>query len=901
MNWLGEVARRLGMLMHRHQFDAELEEEIRLHLELRQQEHLESGMTEGDARAAARRRFGNVTSLRENSHIAWGWEWFEHLMQDVRYGLRVLRKNPGFTAVAVLTLALGIGANTAIFSVVEAVLLRPLPFHEPDRVVQILETTTGLPYTSASGEDYLDWESQNRTLEGSSITTWTQNYNASGAGQPETVSVVRAEANFFSVIGAQPFIGSSFAAGADQAGQDHFAVLSYGFWQRHFGGSAGAVGKIVELNGQPYTVVGVMPRWFAYPQTTDVWIPIDKTVAGTSARGNYSYRVLGRLKDGVTIEQAQSDLSAISARLAQLYPDTNRDKGVRVVLLKTRITESSRLQLLILFGAVALVLLIACANVANLLLARAAQREREMALRGALGASRGRIARQLLTESILLSFAGAALGFAAASWCVNLTQSTTWLPIPRQNPIRLDATALWFTVAVSVLVGVFFGLAPTLEASRLNPAEALKVSARSVASSSGCRRRLRDALVIAEIATTLALLVGAGLLLRTFARLRSADIGVHTENVLTMAFVLPNTKYATMPERRAFYDQLLARVQSLPGMDQAALGQTLPLEGDHTWGSYPQGAADWRAATVQETVNFVTPDYFHVLGIPFREGRNFTPQEFGRALEVSSKLAELTKKNPNLGITPHPEFACSAILSRAAARALWPNQNPIGKVFISGIIPVQVVGVVEDVKATGIRDAAGHQAYFPVTQDIDNWFYPAELVVKTRVATQSALASIRSSLQQLDGSLSLFNVRTMNQVVAENMQDTSLQTALLGVFAGLALVLAAVGVYGVMSYLVTHRTHEIGIRIALGAQPRHVLSLVIGHGARLAAVGVAIGTAAALMLTQLMSSLLFGVAPTDAATFLAVIVFLVVFALLACCIPAWRAMRVDPMVALRHE
>jgi len=878
-----------------------LDQEIQDFIDRETQDNIERGMSPEDARYAALRKFGNVTRMKEDTREVWRVVWLEELLQDIRYGLRMLRRSPGFTAVAALTLALGIGANTAIFSVVEAVLLRPLPFHEPDRVVQVLETTAGLPYVSASGEDYLDWESQNHSLEGSSITTWTQNYNASGAGQPETVSVLRVEANFFSVIGAQPFIGSGFAAGSDQVGQDHVAVLSYGFWQRHFAGSAGTLGKSVELNDQPYTVVGVMPPWFAYPQTTDVWIPIDKTVAGTSARGNYSYRVIGRLKDGVTIEQAQADLLAISARLAQLYPDTNRDKGVRVVSLKTRITESSRSPLLILLGAVALVLLIACANVANLLLARAAQREREMALRGALGASRGRIARQLLTESILLSFTGAALGLAAASWCVHLTQSTTWLPIPRQNPIRLDATALLFTVAVSVLVGVFFGLAPALEASRLNPAEGLKLSARSVASTSGWRRRLRDALVIAEIATTLALLVGAGLLLRTFARLRSADIGVRTESVLTMAFVLPNTRYAAMPERRAFYDQLLARVQSLPGIDRAALAQTLPLEGDHTWGSYPQGAADWRTATVQETVNFVTPDYFRVLGIPFREGRNFTPQEFGRALEVSTKVAELTKKNPKLGITPHPDLACSSILSRAAAQALWPNQNPIGKVFISGIIPVQVIGVVEDVKATGIRDAAGPQAYFPVTQDIDNWFYPAEIVVKTHVATESALAAIRSSLQQLDSSISLFHVRTMNQVVAQNMEETSLQSALLGIFAGLALVLAAVGVYGVMAYLVTHRTHEIGIRIALGAQPRQVLSLVMGHGARLAALGVAIGTVAALMLTRLMSSLLFGVAPTDAATFSAAIVFLVMIALLACCIPAWRAMRVDPMIALRNE
>jgi MacB-like periplasmic core domain len=332
----------VSALFRRTLVENELEEELHAHIQDRANDLERSGIPGAEAERRARLEFGGYQKFKEECREAQGAQFLDTLIQDLRYGMRVLRKNPGFTAVAVLTLALGIGANTAVFSVVEAALLRPLPFHEPDRIVQILETTAGLPYTSASGEDYLDWESQNRTLEGSSITTWTQNYNASGAGQPETVSVVRAEANFFSVIGTQPFIGSSFAAGADQAGHDHVAVLSYGFWQRHFGGSAGAVGKAVKLNDQPYTVVGVMPRWFAYPQTTDVWIPIDKTVAGTSARGNYSYRVLGRLKDGVTIEQAQSDLSAISARLAQLYADTNRDKGVRVVPLKTRITESSK-------------------------------------------------------------------------------------------------------------------------------------------------------------------------------------------------------------------------------------------------------------------------------------------------------------------------------------------------------------------------------------------------------------------------------------------------------------------------------------------------------------------------------------------------------------------------------
>lgn len=825
------------------------------------------------------------------------------LWQDLRYAVRMLAKAPGFTAVAVLTIALGIGANTAIFSVIDAVLLRPLPFHDPDRVVQILETAKNLPYVETSGEDYFDWESQNHSLEASSITTWEESYDASGAGEPETASVIRAQANFFSVLGVEPFLGRAFVPGEDRPGKDRVAVLSYGFWQRHFAGTKDAIGKSLELNFQPYTVVGVMPRWFNYPQGNDVWIPIDKTIAGTSARGNYSFRVIGRLKPGVTIAQANADLSSIAGRLAREYPDTNKDRGARVVPLRTRITQDSRPELLLLLAAVALVLLVACANVANLLLSRATQREREMALRSALGASRGRLVRQLLTESVLLSVTGAALGLLGASWLVSFAQTTTWLPIPRQNPIELNTTVLLFTAAVSIVVGVLFGLAPALQISRVNLAHGLKEGLRGVIGASGWRSRLRDGLVIAEVATSLALLVGAGLLMRTFARMRSADIGVQPENTMTMAVELPDTKYTTFPARRAFYDQLLARVQALPGVRSAALAETLPLEGDHTWGGYPEGASDWHAALVQLRVNFVTSDYFRTMGIPFQAGRNFTTQEFNRAFVSSTRGADFAKQHPEPGIAVHPEFATTAIISRSAALGLWPKQNPIGKVFISGNIPVEVVGVVEDVKEMGIRDSAAvtPQAYFPYTQELDNWYYPEKIVVKTKVAPETTVSAIRGTVQQLDSSLPVFRVRTMQQVIAENMQDTSLQASLLGIFAGLGLLLAAVGVYGVMGYLVTQRTHEIGIRMALGAEERDVLRLVLGRGFKLAILGVAIGIAGSFAVTRFLSSLLYGVKPTDPETFTAVSIILVGAALLASYIPARRAMHVDPVVALRNE
>ena len=879
----------------------ELREELDSHLDMATRDRVERGESAHVANAAAHREFGNTSVVREVTHGQWGWSWLENLFQDLRFGVRMLRKSPGFTAIAVLTLALGIGANTAIFSVIEAVLLRPLPFRQPDRVVQILETAEGLPYVSASGEDYFDWESQNHSLESSSITTWTQDYNASGAGQPERVAAIRAEANFFSVIGAQPFLGRGFAPGEDQEGKDHVVVVSYGFWQRHFAGDTSALGKTVELNSQPYTIVGVMPRWFNYPQGTDVWIPIAKTVKGTTSRGNYSFRVIGRLKPGVSVEQAQADLSAISARLAQLYPNTNKGRGARVVPLKTRITQDSRSQLLILLGSVGLVLFVACANVANLLLARAARREREMVLRGALGASRARIIRQLLTESVLLSLGGALLGLVAASWCVSFAQAATWLPVPRENPIQVNFTVLFFTVAVSLLVGILFGLAPALVSSRVNLAEALRESARSVASASGWRRLMRDALVVTEIATSLALLVGAGLLLRSFARMRAADIGVSPDDVLTIAVILPEAKYPALSARRAFYDQLVSRIQSQPGIDAAAIVQTLPLEGDHTWGGYPEGAPDWRAALVQLNVDFVTPDYFRALGIPFRAGRNFTPQEFDRALVVSQQFADFVKKNPNFVFGERTEFQSSAILSRAAAQALWPNQNPIGKVFVSGNIPVQVVGVVGDVKEGEIRDAALPQAYFPLTQELDNLFYPERIVVKTSMPTQLALSEVRSAVQQMDSSLPLFSIRTMRQVIGEDMQDTSLQTSLLGIFAALALILAAIGIYGVMSYIVEQRTHEIGIRVALGARRADVLRLILGRGARLTFAGAVIGLLLAFALTRLLASLLYGVGATDPLTFTVVALLLVVVALAACYLPARRAMKVDPMVALRYE
>jgi putative ABC transport system permease protein len=821
-------------------------------------------------------------------------------LQDLRYGWRTLTNHPGFAAVAVVTLALGIGANTAIFSVINSVLLRPLPFRDPGQLVRIFTTRGAEKFYAVNGEDYFDWQAQNRAFQSMTLFSGPQNYNASGAGEPETVSVCRTQANFFSLLGVPPLYGRQFVQGEDSPGAARIAVLSYGFWQRHFGGNQDAIGKSIELNFLKYTVVGVMPRTFNYPEAIDAWVPLEMTVANLGHRGGYSYRVLARMRPSIRVEQAQADMDGLAKRLEKLYPITNSDLGMNLIPFKDLLTRDSRGQLLVLLGAVGLVLLVACANVANLLLARATERQREIALRSALGASRSRIVRQMLTESLVLSLAGAALGLAGAWWLVAFAQSAKALPLPRQNPIELDAAVLLFTIGVCLLVSILFGLLPALAASRANLNDELKSSGGSIVGRSGWRGSLRSALVVGEIALSLALLAGGGLLLRSFAEMRNANIGVKSENIVTMAVVVPNTKYATLGERRTFYDRLFDQVRHAPGVAAAALSQQIPLEGSHTYGAKLEGDLDPGRPWLQVQVNFITPGYFGVYGIPFFSGRDFTPQEIERAAQAGERNTKYWESG-HASTTPQPQFATYAVINRRMAETLWPNQDAVGKVFISGIQPVTVVGVVGNVKYEAIREPEQPEAYFPITEELDNMWYPPEISVRTAGSPEGVITAVRSALQAVDGGLSLFRVRTMHQVLADNMQDTSLQTALLGSFAALGVILAAVGVYGVMAYLVMQRQREIGIRMALGARPEAVLHLVIGHGAKLAGLGVAVGIAAALALTRLLSTELFGVSANDPVTFAAVAAFLAAIALVACYIPARRAARVDPLVALRYE
>ncbi|HSU57743.1 MAG TPA: ABC transporter permease, partial [Bryobacteraceae bacterium] len=509
----------------------------------------------------------------------WRWNPVETLLQDIRFGARQLRRNPGFTIIAVLTLALGIGATTAIFSVVNSVLLRPLPYKDPSRLVRFFETEESPGNFPLSGADYLDWQAQNRTFQAMSLYSWPSNMSAGGAGEPEPAAVTNTQANFFDVLGITPLRGRTFGRGEDTAGNNRVAVLSYGFWQRHFAAAANTIGKTVVLNDETYTVIGVMPRWFNFQAPTDVWIPNDMSPKALGPHGNHRWNALGRVRPGITIAQAREDLLAISKQLEKQYPNSNSKVHAVVTPLKETLLGDFKTALLVLFGAVTLVLLIACVNVANLQLARASTRHREMAVRSSLGAGRIRLVRQMLTESILLAFAGAAVGVLLASWCVHLLESVKSLPIPRANPVQIDGTVLFFAIIVSVLAGIFFGLAPALQTSESGINEELKAGAQSVLSSARGRRLLRDGLVVAEIAFTLALLVGAGLLLRSFAHLRSADIGINSHNVVTAALNLPESKYPALPARRRFFEQLAERVRNLPGVASAAISTEIPLQG----------------------------------------------------------------------------------------------------------------------------------------------------------------------------------------------------------------------------------------------------------------------------------------------------------------------------------
>jgi putative ABC transport system permease protein len=801
----------------------------------------------------------------------------ESLLKDIRYGVRTLTRNPAFTVVALLALALGIGANAAIFSVVNAVLLRPLPYADPDRLMMIRETRLPqFPEFSVSPGNFLDWQKQNSVFE-RLVAIQGSAFNLIDGGEPERLRGQRVSDGFLDMLGAQPALGRGFMSEEDQPGHNFVVILSHGLWQRRFGGDANILNRSITLDGQSYTIIGVMPATFRFGGDTELWTPIAFTAQQAQQHGGHYLQAIGQLNPGVTVAQARTELSAIADRLAEQYPDANAGWNVKITPLLEFAVRSIKPALLVLLGAVGFVLLIACANVANLLLARAASRQKEIAIRTALGASRWRIVRQLLTESVLLALVGGAIGLLLAIWGKDLLLSLAPEDLPRVRDASLDGWVLAFTAGITLLTGLSFGLVPALQASRPNLNETLKDAGRG--STEGGRRHLiRSTLVVLEVATALVLLVGAGLMIKSFLRLQNVDPGFNPNNALMVKLSLPQKKYSTEDQRAAFYKQLLDKIARLPGVQAAGAACVVPLSGDdYVLGFDIQGRPpDAPGAGPSTNYYAVTPDYFTAMGIPLRKGRLFTEQDRKDAPRV-------------------------AIISEAMAKQYFPDEDPIGKRIHVTNGPVtyrEIVGIVGDVKQYGLDEKTPVETYEPFAQQPFSFM---SLIVRTTGDPTALVGAIRGEVLSLDKEQPVSSIRTLDQLISTSIAQQRFAMLLLSVFAVVAMVLASVGIYGVMSYSVTQRTHELGIRMALGASSANVLRLVVGHGMRLTLLGIGLGLILAFLLTRLMAALLFGVSATDPATFAVFSVSLTAVALVACLVPARRALKVDPMVALRYE
>ncbi|HXC68704.1 MAG TPA: ABC transporter permease [Pyrinomonadaceae bacterium] len=815
----------------------------------------------------------------------------DSLIKDIRFGVRSLAKRPAFTAIAVITLALGIGANSAIFSVVNAVLLRPLPFKDPDRLMVVWERreSSGNSNLPLSGHEYSAFKERTNVFEALTIVQ-PNGLNLTGRGDPSMVDVLEVSTEYFSVIGVPPMLGRTFAPGEDGGGGAKVVVLGHKLWTQRFGSDPNVLNQTVRMNDQSYTVVGVMPSLELMP---DVLVPID--LRGELRKvGRHSYQVIGRLKPGVTRDQAQAEVAHVAQQVEQEFPDANRGHGVQIVGMHEVVTGGAQLPLLTLFAAVGFVLLIACANVANLLLSRAATRQREMAIRTALGASRWRLIRQTLVESLLLAVCGGGVGLLAAVWLVTLLSRITSVNIPRLDKISIDNRVLLATFGFSILTGLLTGLAPAWRNSEPRLAQWIKDGVRG--SFSPGRRRISSALVVAEVSLAVVLLVGGGLMLKSFVQLVRVNPGFQPHHVLRLDFALPETKYREPQQLLAFYNELIVRLQALPGVESVGATTNTPLGPAESWSGF---AIEGRPAPPQgnhqqAAVRTVSDDYFRTMQIPLRKGRFFNSSD----ARVALPLIRWFEQQPLPEHFNEPQAAPAIIINETMARLYWPNEDPVGRRMRIIFSPwLTIVGVVGDVHHTGLNTPPNPEMYLSQLQEPQS---SMAVLARTTGDPLQLAAAAREQLRAMDKDQPV-TVTTMDQLYANSLAGQRFNTLLLGIFAAVALLLAMIGVFGVINYSVTQRTHELGIRIALGAQRRDVFKLVVGQGLLLALVGVGVGAAGAVAVTRLITGLLYGVSPTDGPTLVVVSLLVTAVAFLACYLPARRATRVDPLIALRYE
>jgi putative ABC transport system permease protein len=806
------------------------------------------------------------------------------LAQDLRYGLRILAKTPTFTAIALLTLMLGIGATAAIFSVVDAVLIRPLPFRNPDRLVSLFEdfSSMGFARNTPAAFNYVQWKAQHKVLEDVAATVGSVYNLTASDGDPEKLEGQRVTANLFSLLGVRPLLGRSFLPEEDRDGGPKAALISHRLWKRYFAGDPNLVNRPILLNGEKYTVVGVMPSGFAFPsKDSDIWTPAQFSSGELANRGRHYLQVFGRLRPGVTIDQANAALQVLRGQLARQYPDTHaRIQRFFAEPLQQTFTRDVHRGLIVLMIAVGFTLLIACANIANLLLARNSVRQREIAVRSALGAARARIIRQMLTESGLLAIGGAVLGILAASLCFQFLKNLIPDDLSRTVALEFNWQVLAFTLLISVVCSVFFGLAPALQLAKVDLNEILKEGSRG---NLGSRRRLfRNALVVAEVALSFTLLVGAGLLLKSLIKMRGLDPGFRADHVLSVRLVLSPTRYGDNIKRAQFFEELLQRVRALGDVQSSGVTSALPL----TWkggtsGFRPEGVPIDPRLDYDANNRVVSSGYIQTMKIPLKRGRLFNDSDGRNAPLV-------------------------ALINETMARKYWPNQDPVGKRFATHpggpeAQLVRIIGIVGDIRQMGLNEPPRQEMYFPMFQSANNWMVPRDLVIRTRGNPAMLADAVRQAVWSADRDQPVSNIMTLDDLLDEEVAQRRVQTLLLGGLSALALLLSCIGIYGVLSYLVAQRTREIGIRVALGAIRTDVFRAIAGQGLGLTAAGIAIGFAASLALTRLLGSLLFQVAGTDLVTYVSAASLFAAVAWVACLVPASRAARVDPMVALRDE